>query len=219
MIPQLLNRIRGIGPIQFPILRQHGIPRLPELHRHHNPQLIAQIKEIIALDNSARPESHEINPRLSCIPQFSIGPGLAVSQHRLRNPVGPMQENRLAIDIKLPAPVRRILIAAHMPYRKPHRLRIAHLSTPLKRQRHPIQILRSLVHRPPQTRILKHQFQILFWPKRHRPTLACRQVHPLFNRHPRIRDRRLHRPGLCHRTVINHLDRNRLPRAFQIRHR
>ena len=74
-----------------------------EILPHEQPQLVAQIVEILAFVDAAAPDPHHVHVRLDRTAQVAlvIGAGQPGDETVRGNPVGPLGEDRPAVDDEL----------------------------------------------------------------------------------------------------------------------
>ena len=128
MIAYVLDAGLDVREIHRLVLRMTGVAGHPEFLPDKYAQLIAQTVESVALLDAAAPEPQQIDAALTGVAQFGLGAAVAHSQHRLRNPVGPPDEQPLAVDVKDPRPVRSVGVRAYLPDAEAGAERVADLS-------------------------------------------------------------------------------------------
>ena len=115
MIAYVLYAGLDVREIHRLVLRMTGVAGHPEFLPYKYAQFVAQAVESVALLDAAAPESQQVDAALTGVAQFGFGAAVAHSQHRFGNPVGPPDEQPLAVDVKDPRPVRGVGVRAYLP--------------------------------------------------------------------------------------------------------
>ena len=151
-----------IRPVHILVLRVLGVAGDPEFLPDHDAVFVAEAIEIGRFLDAATPQADQVDAALAGVAQFRGGAFRGHAKHPLRNPVGSPYENPFSVHVKLAGAVRRIAIRHDVADAEDRTHGIGQGAIHKRAEFQLIQVLRPLVHRPPQAGLVDDQLRVFF---------------------------------------------------------
>ena len=164
VVADVLHGVRDIREVELAVLRMRRVARHEELLPHDESVLVAEVVEVVALDDAAAPEADEVYARLGEEAYLRLHASVVRLQHRLGYPVRAADEHLASVHVELAVALLAVgalpAVARDFAYAEAHLhlvvdLVLAPLLVAVGREHRGVQVLLALVARPPELRIVE----------------------------------------------------------------
>ena len=178
MVADTLHGVLHIGQIERLVQGVLCVASYPELLPYHDAVLIAQLIETVAFGNAASPETQQVDATLVGIGQLCLHALVVGAEHGFRYPVGAANEGLVAVHNEELRLVGSLAGGDDLTDAEACREAIHLVALVVgKHETQGIEILRSLVLRPPETRVLDDKLWKFFRREGDGHMLAALQLH------------------------------------------